>query len=155
MEIIIENEAAMQRLGSVLAQTVVSPLVIELIGDVGAGKTTLTRALARELGVKGPVQSPTFTISNRYELRDGRVLAHYDFYRLGEPGIMSDELDETIRDTHTLTVIEWGDIVADVLPDDRLTLEIVSPTETSRIVRVTGRGTATALAEEVHRVFTA
>lgn len=152
MEIEIPNEAAMERFGSTLAEVILFPSVIELIGDVGAGKTTLTRALARGLGVTGPVQSPTFTISNRYDLPGGRILAHYDFYRLGEPGIMSDELDETIRDAKTLTVIEWGDIVADVLPDDRLTIEVVSPTETSRRLRLVGHGAAQEIVERYQHV---
>ena len=140
MEFVISDEPAMERFGREFAKRLTGGMVVELIGDVGAGKTTLTRAIARELGVKGPVQSPTFTISNRYDLPDGRILAHYDFYRLGEAGIMADELDEAIHDPQTITIIEWGDIIADILPDDRVTLQIVSPTETERKITVTGHG---------------
>lgn len=106
--------------------------MIELIGDVGAGKTTFTKALARGMGITEPVQSPTFTISNRYTSLDGRELAHYDFYRLSDAGIMADELRETLGDPQVVTVIEWGDVIADVLPDDRLTLRFSATSETMR-----------------------
>lgn len=147
MEIAISDEAAMREFGCRLAGAIKQDAVIELIGDVGAGKTTLTRALARKLGVQGPVQSPTFTIRNNYDLPDGRILAHYDFYRLGKAGIMSDELAETIDDPQAITVIEWGDIVTDILPENRLTIEITSPTEETRTLRITGHGTAKSIEE--------
>ena len=56
--------------------------VIELVGDVGAGKTTFVKGLAKALGVSEPVSSPSFTISKTYALPDGGNLVHYDFYRL-------------------------------------------------------------------------
>ena len=149
MEFIISGEAIMEQFGRQLADLLKGGMVVELIGDVGAGKTTLTRAIARQLGVKGPVQSPTFTISNRYDLPDGRILAHYDFYRLGEAGIMRDELDEAIHDQQTITIIEWGDIIADILPSDRITLQIVSPTETERKITATGRGDYEHIMEDI------
>lgn len=121
--------------------------LIELVGDVGAGKTTLTKSIARALGIEGPIQSPTFTICNRYETPNNLVLAHYDFYRLGEAGIMSEDLDETLHDQRTITVIEWGDIVSDVLGENRLTITISSTGETDRSVEYIGRGTAKHLEE--------
>ena len=74
-----------------LGKTLKPPLVFELIGDVGAGKTTFTRALARGLGITQPVTSPSFTISNRYSFKNGSLI-HYDFYRLSDPGLMREEL---------------------------------------------------------------
>jgi len=113
---------------------------IELIGDVGAGKTTFTKGLAVGMGIDDVVQSPTFTISRVYDGRDGLRLAHYDFYRLADPGIMADELSETLNDDNTVTVIEWGDIVSDVRPDDYLRVDIESPEETVRRVTLTAHG---------------
>lgn len=95
------------------------PVVFELVGDVGAGKTTFTRALARGLGVKSQITSPSFSISKRYAFPGGE-LVHYDFYRLDDPGIMSSELSEALLDTTNIIVIEWGDSVKDILPDDRI-----------------------------------
>lgn len=113
---------------------------IELIGDVGAGKTTFTKGLAEGLAIDEVVQSPTFTISRVYEGRDGLRLAHYDFYRLADPGIMADELSETLNDEKTITVIEWGDIVSDVRPADFLRITIESPSETVRRATLAAHG---------------
>ncbi len=113
---------------------------IEMIGDVGAGKTTFTKGLARGLGVEDDVQSPTFTISRVYQARDGLQLAHYDFYRLVDAGIMSEELRETIHEPHMITCIEWGEIVAGVVPKDSLRITLESPTETSRRIEFTSGG---------------
>lgn len=150
MEIAIRDEAVMEEFGQKLAGLLKGGTVVELIGDIGAGKTTLTRAMARKLGVMGPVQSPTFTISNRYTLPDGRILAHYDFYRLGEAGIMRDELDETIQDPATITVIEWGDIIADILPSDRITVKIDSPSEMGRVINLSGKGSYENITEGIN-----
>ena len=139
MEIAIADEAAMTQFGARLAAKLRPGDVLELIGDVGAGKTTLTRVIARALGITETISSPTFTISNRYKFAGG-TLAHYDFYRLSEAGIMADELAETMGESGTITIIEWGDVVSDILPRERITIEIVSPTETSRQLRLTAHG---------------
>lgn len=106
--------------------------VIELIGDVGAGKTTLTKGIAAGMGVTEDVQSPSFTISRMYDTSTAIQLAHYDFYRLNEPGIMADELHETIHDPAIVTIIEWAEIVSGILPEDRLTIHLSSPAEHTR-----------------------
>ena len=90
--------------------------VIELTGDVGSGKTTFTKGLAEGLGVEDDVQSPSFTISRFYKGRDGIELHHYDFYRLPDPGIMRYDLAESTGDTKAVTVVEWAETVAEVLP---------------------------------------
>ena len=84
------------------------------------------------------MQSPTFTISREYKGEKLR-LVHYDFYRLSEPGIMADELDETLKDTNTVSVIEWSGAVEEVLPDNRIIIKIlpVSNDENSRDVEIT------------------
>ncbi|MBQ9485031.1 tRNA (adenosine(37)-N6)-threonylcarbamoyltransferase complex ATPase subunit type 1 TsaE [Candidatus Saccharibacteria bacterium] len=97
--------------------------VIELVGDVGAGKTTFVRGLAQGLGVKQEVTSPSFTISKSYALPDGHNLVHYDFYRLSNPGLMLDDLQEKIKDGN-IVVIEWGEEVADVLPENHTKITI-------------------------------
>lgn len=108
--------------------------VIELVGDVGAGKTTFTKGLATGLGVQDTVQSPTFTISREYATSGTLHLVHYDFYRLDDAGIMADELAETLAESSNVTVVEWAETVASVLPKDRLTLAInlVADDETTR-----------------------
>lgn len=122
--------------------------VIELIGDVGAGKTTLTRAIARGLGITADIHSPTFTIKNQYDAPGGLLLVHYDFYRLHEAGVMRDELDEAINDTRAVVVIEWGDIVADILPEDRMTITLIPTSETEREVTIASHGEQSKVLEE-------
>ena len=112
--------------------------VLELVGDVGAGKTTFTKGLAVGLGIDEDVQSPSFTISRVYDARDGLLLAHYDFYRLNDAGIMANELTETTQDSSTITVIEWADIVEGILPERRLRIVFTAPTEGSRNLTLDG-----------------
>ncbi|HEU0266301.1 MAG TPA: tRNA (adenosine(37)-N6)-threonylcarbamoyltransferase complex ATPase subunit type 1 TsaE [Candidatus Saccharimonadaceae bacterium] len=136
----IESDAAMRAFGEKLGGALTSGVAIELVGDVGAGKTTFVKGLARGLEVSDDVQSPTFTISRIYKARDGLELRHYDFYRLNEPGVMQMELAESIADPAAITVVEWGDIVADILPRDHVTLRFSSPSETSRHVTLAAGG---------------
>lgn len=98
--------------------------VIELIGDVGTGKTTFTRGLARGLGIKTPVTSPSFTISKSYPLSNGGHLIHYDFYRLSDPGLMADDLAENLQNPLNIIVIEWGQSVSNFLPAHKITIRI-------------------------------
>ena len=114
--------------------------VLELIGDVGTGKTTLTKGLADGLAISEPVQSPTFTISRVYAARDGLHLHHYDFYRLGEAGIMAEDVNEVMHDPAAVTVIEWSGAVSDVLPTDRLQISIQATDENERNVTVNAGG---------------
>ena len=120
----IKSEQAMLKYGRDFAKKVTAPFVIELVGDVGVGKTTFVRGLAEGLGVKVPVTSPSFTISKEYALPSGGSLIHYDFYRLKEPGLMMDDLMEKINNTQNIVVIEWGESVAELLPDNHVKIEI-------------------------------
>lgn len=146
----VVNEKELSELGVRIGKVVNGGQVIELIGDVGAGKTTLTRAIARGMGISGEIHSPTFTIKNQYDARDGLRLVHYDFYRLHEAGLMSDELAEAVNDKNTVVVIEWGDIVADVLSKDRVTAVILPTDENMREIELISRGKQSeALAKEI------
>ena len=124
---IIYNEAETRDLGRQIASVLQSGDVIELIGDVGSGKTTLVKGIAEGLGIKENIQSPSYTISARYKVNDDLQLVHYDFYRLNDAGLMSHELEEIVGKPGFITIIEWAHVVEDVLPIDRLTINIVSP----------------------------
>jgi len=134
----VKSESETRALGEKIGRLLKGAEVIELVGDVGAGKTTFVKGLALGLGIDEDVQSPSFTISRVYDARDGLLLAHYDFYRLNDAGIMADELTETTQDPATVTVIEWADIVEGVLPSRRLRIVFASPTETSRTLTLDG-----------------
>ena len=130
----------MKQFGELIGANMHGGEVIELIGDVGAGKTTLTKGVALGLGVAEPVQSPTFTISRVYESRDDLTLYHYDFYRLGEAGIMAEDIGEAINQPGSIVVVEWSGAVSDVLLQDRLKININATSEDFRQVEITAGG---------------
>ena len=125
----------MMEFGRDFAKKITKPAIIELVGDVGAGKTTFVRGLAEGLGIKEPITSPSFTISKSYALPGGGRLIHYDFYRLPEPGIMVDDLVENLNNNDNIIVIEWGESIKEVLPEKHIKIEIYY-TEEGRTVKL-------------------
>ena len=123
----ISSEQEMIKCGRVFADTLKprenEAIVIELVGDVGAGKTTFVRGLAERLGIEEAVTSPSFTISKTYA-RPGGSLVHYDFYRLNEPGLMSEDLEEKIANPKNIIVLEWSESVQDILPENHIKITI-------------------------------
>jgi tRNA threonylcarbamoyladenosine biosynthesis protein TsaE len=116
------DSADTERLAELLGRLLSPPQLIELRADLGGGKTTFVRGLARGLGSKDVVSSPSFTLSRIYKFKGGEI-HHFDFYRLTEPGVLKDQLKESLNDKNVITVIEWSDIVQDVLPKDRISIE--------------------------------
>ena len=131
----ITSEQEMLDFGKSFAEKISVPKVIELVGDVGTGKTTFTRGLAAGLGVNEPVTSPSFTISKAYAFKNGELI-HYDFYRLKDPGLMAEDLDESINNKHAVVVVEWAESVENFLPEDRTKIEIKLCDDGSREVTV-------------------
>ena len=135
MESIISSPTEMLELGQSLGRSLSGGEVIVLTGDVGAGKTVLTKGIAIGMGVQDDIQSPTFTISRVYQTPKGLRLNHYDFYRLDDPGIMAAELEEAVYDSEGVTVIEWADIVESVIPKNAIRIEIIPRTvDTRRVI---------------------
>ena len=119
--------------------------VFELISDLGGGKTSFVSGLAAGFGSVDPVASPSFTLNYVYRCRDGMQLSHFDFYRLDDPGIVANELSEIIGEPDDMTphsfsipdivtAVEWGDIVHNVLPNDRIRVSIATVGENARII---------------------
>ena len=127
-----------KKIGKILKSEL--PKVIELIGDVGVGKTTLTRGIAKGLGIQDSVTSPSFTISKQYtfDLLDNikGILVHYDFYRLSDPGIMQEDLLDKIALPNSITIVEWGQTVADLLPNTLTKITITLNDDESRTVAI-------------------
>lgn len=109
-------------------------ILIELVGDVGSGKTTFTRGLAQGLSVKESITSPSFTISKSYALPEGGNLIHYDFYRLPDPGLMTDDLLENLQNPANIIVVEWGESVTKLLPENHTKIKIAYTKTGSRKV---------------------
>lgn len=122
---VLEAETAeqMERLGEELGRRLKGGEAIELISDLGGGKTTFTRGVARGAGSSDVVGSPTFTLSKVYSTQKFQI-HHFDFYRLNEAGLMEHELHDLLGDHETVVVVEWGDVVQHVLPEQRLTIRI-------------------------------
>ena len=129
----ISSSEDMISFGQELGNSLKGGEIIELIGDVWAGKTTFTKGLAKSLGITDEIQSPTFTISRVYEGSKNN-LVHYDFYRLNDAGIMAIEMQDVIDDPNNITVIEWGEPVREVLPKKYITVKIKIISENIREV---------------------
>ncbi len=108
---------------------------IEFASDLGGGKTTFVRGLARGAGSSDSVSSPTFTISQVYNTRHFDI-HHFDFYRLQDPGLVREELSELIN-TKDVILVEWAESVTDALPTERIKISITKDKD-----------------NESHRIFT-
>jgi len=142
---IINTAEEMTELGRTFARCLTFPAVFELIGDVGTGKTTFTQGLATGLGIIEPITSPSFTISKRYGFLSSNnqpsELIHYDFYRLSNPGLMRDELAETLALPQSVVVVEWGGDVAELLPATKYQLQITLNSDGTRAVKLNQNAT--------------
>ena len=112
------------KLGEKIGQMAKPGMVISLTGDLGVGKTVFTQGLAKGLGIEEPVNSPTFTIVQVYE--EGRLpLYHFDVYRIGD----IEEMDEIGYEDYFygegVCLIEWADLIREILPEQmcRVTIE--------------------------------
>jgi tRNA threonylcarbamoyladenosine biosynthesis protein TsaE len=109
------------RLGALLGSQLKGGEVIELRSDLGGGKTTFAQGLVKGAGSSDRVSSPTFTLSRIYKTKNFDI-HHFDFYRLNDPGILADQLAEVLAGPNVV-VVEWADIVKDVLPDSKISIE--------------------------------
>jgi tRNA threonylcarbamoyladenosine biosynthesis protein TsaE len=113
----IKNENETRAFGLALAKELKPGAIIALVGDLGTGKTTLTRYIAEGLGITEPIQSPTFTIIREH--RTGRLpLFHFDVYRLDDPDDLFELGYEDYFFGEGVTIVEWADKVADLMPED-------------------------------------
>ena len=120
-----------ENFGVQLGQKLQGSEVIELISDLGGGKTTLTRGIARGAGSQDNVASPTFTISKVYKTPNITIY-HFDFYRLQEAGLLEHELHDALQDPRAVIIVEWGDVVQHVLSAKRLSITINKLDENKR-----------------------
>ncbi len=134
--------AATQQLAASLAPFLKGGHILELASDLGGGKTTFVQGLATGWGFGGEVGSPTFAISRVYRLKSELEVHHYDLYRLGDAGIVGQELAEDLVDPQVITIIEWADIAHSQLPADRLKISFTVTGDDDRQISFQSGGTA-------------
>jgi tRNA threonylcarbamoyladenosine biosynthesis protein TsaE len=140
MELIINDEEEMLALGRKIASVLEADDVVYLTGELGVGKTTLVRGIARARGYKGRVTSPTFTLMNIYEADP--PLYHFDFYRL-DTGDTYDLGLEDYLEKQGISLIDWPSLTDKLLPAEALLIAITlvyDDYELARLVQITARG---------------
>ncbi len=134
----LPDESSTQALGTALARTLMPGLKIYLHGELGAGKTSLTRALLQSAGHTGRVKSPTYTLVEPYAIRvqnNPAALMHFDLYRMGSPEEFIDAGFREYFDSDYLCVVEWPERAEDLLP----------PADLDVFLSVAGEGRAVEL----------
>jgi len=122
LELLIYNENEMEELGEKIAEVLHFNDLVYLIGELGAGKTTLVRGIARGKGYRGRVTSPTFTLMNVYSTEDTQI-NHFDFYRLNHDEICDLGLEDYL-DRKGISLIEWPLAGQGILPEEALFINI-------------------------------
>lgn len=140
-EFVSGGPADTERIGRIIGLEMHGGEVVDLIADLGGGKTTFVRGLVRGVGSDSHVSSPTFKICNTYEVKDsdpGRPsrVYHFDLYRLNEAGILVDELAEVLEDNKAVVVAEWSKSVQSILPEKRLSIKFSAKSEQTRSLEV-------------------
>ncbi|MEW6623663.1 MAG: tRNA (adenosine(37)-N6)-threonylcarbamoyltransferase complex ATPase subunit type 1 TsaE [Bacillota bacterium] len=137
--IVLRGEAETLSLGEFLGKRLSCGMLLCLRGDLGAGKTTLAKGIAVGLGIKTPVTSPSFTIINEYPGR--RNLYHIDTYRLKSLQELIDiGIEDYLPAVDGVTLIEWPEIMEELLPEERLDISLVKTGTEVRELRFHGHG---------------
>ena len=139
---LLDNADATDALGAGLARTRPARGVVHLQGDLGAGKSTLARALLRTLGVTGAIRSPTYTLVERYPFSSGGEAWHLDLYRIGDGAEL--EFLGLDSDEATLWLVEWPERGTGFLPpaDLRIALEVAGSGRHATVTGLTETGQA-------------
>lgn len=142
--IISRSEAATIKLAKSVVGELTPGAALGLVGELGAGKTQFVKGLARALGIKKNIASPTFILLKSYKLpkaaAKGRELVHADCYRLESSQELLDlGWQEIIKDRNNIVVVEWADKIKDIMPDNTLWIEFKTGQESNeRIIAIDG-----------------
>lgn len=122
---IIETRSALEtfQLGKELGEKAIKGQVYTMVGDLGVGKTVFTQGMAEGLGITEPISSPTFTIVQEYD--EGRLpFYHFDVYRIGDISEMDEIGFEDYVYGDGVSLIEWANLIEEILPEDRIDITI-------------------------------
>lgn len=134
-QIVIRGLSSIEDAASELIEQIGGRKVVAFYGEMGAGKTTLISEICRQLGVNEKVCSPSFAIVNVYKTDDNKPIYHFDFYRIRKIEEAYDFGYEEYFYSGDLCLIEWPELVEELLPEDTLRLEIMAIDQNIRIVR--------------------
>lgn len=137
MEYISKSEKETSAIAQKFARTLKGGEVIGLIGELGAGKTTFTKAIAKTLGVSKRLTSPTFVLMKIYEAKNDSIknLVHIDAYRLKTTGdLLAIGAEEYLERPDTITIIEWADRIKNILPKKTKLIKITTQ-EKDRLIK--------------------
>ena len=134
-EFVIKSDLEMQKLGEAIGKNAFPNMLITMEGDLGAGKTTMTKGIGKALNVKRVINSPTFTILKVYE--GDLMLYHMDVYRIDNNS--GDDYLEEYFEMNGVCVVEWANNISNFLKEDRLMIEIKINEEFHRIVSLQSR----------------
>lgn len=126
--------------GKKLGQNLKLGQLIEFVGDLGGGKTTIIKGIAQGLGIEKTVTSPTFNVMRSYELKSGGSLDHYDLYRIGDDDVVARELRELVEAGQSIVVVEWSRPFVESIKSDYLRIGIEVGPDDERIVILTAHG---------------
>lgn len=130
-EIIIGGVDELEEVAKAVVESLDGRNVVALCGAMGAGKTTLVSALMEYLGSSDTVTSPTFALVNQYATASSEVVYHFDFYRINRIEEVYDMGYEEYFYSDNLCLVEWPELIEDLLPEDAMVvrIEVLSPTE--------------------------
>lgn len=132
--IVIKNIASIDDAAQELIDVIGDRKVVAFYGGMGAGKTTLISEVCHQLGVSEKVCSPSFAIVNVYKDRSGKLINHFDFYRIKKIEEAYDFGYEEYFYSGDLCLIEWPELIEELLPEDTLRFEIVTDDENTRTI---------------------
>ena len=140
MQLIIDSESELNKAAKEIIKYSGEQTIWAFYGEMGAGKTTLIRAIADQLKIEDNVHSPTFSIVNEYENLTDEVFYHFDFYRIKKESEAMDIGIEEYFDSGDVCFIEWPQKIPSLLPGKHLKIEIVMTSHTGRKININHNG---------------
>lgn len=132
MEVITYNTQDTEKLAKQIAEKLEIGAVIALYGELGSGKTTFTRYLVSALGIPARVQSPTFVLARKYQ-----HVNHLDLYRIRSVEELEDlGLNDLLHDHESISIVEWPELVQNMLPDDTISIYFETIDDTTRKITI-------------------
>ena len=135
MELLIKDLSDLDRAAKDFLEKIGENSLVACFAPMGAGKTTFTTAICKVLGVEDAVCSPTFTIVNEYRCKDGRLMYHFDFYRIEKPEEALEIGLYDYLDSGNLCIMEWPENIEELLPEETLRVHIIVNPDNSRTLR--------------------